>query len=189
MQGDGLGDMLTLDLFGDILVIDPAQAVAGDLPFGLLHGFDGLRVARQGHGDGVDGHRGLAFGKQPVQSPETGARAIFIEAFHSHGTGAQMALGVDHLRQEGFGAFVAMQDVVLAAFLVVDDELHGDTGPVRPLRVGGIGAIANQIAGVIGHPHTSRAASTAPGVTFAPSPRNTASKAASVIKTLCLRAL
>ena len=39
-----------------------------------------------------------------------------------------------------------MQDAVLAAFLVVDDELHGDMRAARPFRVGRVGAVAAHVS-------------------------------------------
>ncbi len=39
---DGLGDVLAFQRFGEMLVVDPAIAVAGDLPAGLQHGLDGV---------------------------------------------------------------------------------------------------------------------------------------------------
>lgn len=41
---------------------------------------------------------------------------------------------------------IAVKDAVLAAFLVVDHELDGDIGLVRPLRIGRISPIADKIA-------------------------------------------
>ena len=43
-----------------------------------------------------------------------------------------------------------MQDVVLAAFLVVEDELDGDARAARPARVRRVGAVAAQIARIDG---------------------------------------
>ena len=39
-----------------------------------------------------------------------------------------------------------MQDAVLAAFLVVDDELHRDMRAARPFRIRRIGAVAAHVA-------------------------------------------
>ena len=41
-----------------------------------------------------------------------------------------------------------MQHAVLATFLVIQHELHGNAGLAWPLRVRGLGAIANEVARV-----------------------------------------
>ena len=41
-----------------------------------------------------------------------------------------------------------MQHTVLATFLVIQHELHGNAGLARPLRMGRLGAIANEVARV-----------------------------------------
>ena len=43
-----------------------------------------------------------------------------------------------------------MQDVALAALLVVDDELNGDAGAARPARVRRVAAVADEIARITG---------------------------------------
>jgi hypothetical protein len=56
--------------------------------------------------------------------------------------------GADDLGQERLRGGVAMQDVVLAAFLVIDDELDRDAGIVRPARMRDVAAIADHVAGI-----------------------------------------
>ena len=41
-----------------------------------------------------------------------------------------------------------MQHTVLATFLVIQHELHGNAGLARPLRVRWLGAIANEVSWV-----------------------------------------
>ncbi len=78
MYFNGPGDMLAFDLFGHILIVDPFIAVAGDLPFGLLHGLDSVRIARHGQGHTIDGNRRLALDENLVQPPEADAGTVFI---------------------------------------------------------------------------------------------------------------
>ena len=47
VDADRLAEMRALLVGGEILVVDPFQPVAGDLPAGLLHRGDRLGVARQ----------------------------------------------------------------------------------------------------------------------------------------------
>ena len=198
MQFDGACDVLALDLLGHVLVVDPAIAVAGDLPAGGEHGLHrgGIGLHRLGHAE--HGQRQAALGEDAMQAPETGAAAVFVQAFHRHRAHAAVALRADHLRQEGFRTAVAVQHAVLAAFLVVDDALHGDLRAMRPARVRRGGAIADQVARFahasgsadVSRIHAASAASTpAPGGQAKPSPRSTVSSAPRVISTLCLAAL
>ena len=56
--------MVAFDVFGQILVINPAIAVRANLMPVLHCGFANLGIARQRHGNGKDGDRDLAFTKQ-----------------------------------------------------------------------------------------------------------------------------
>lgn len=79
VKTDRLGDLGALALGVEILVLDPFEAVGGDLPAGVLHrGHLGGR-SLEGCGDAVDGGRYLPVGEQPVQPPESGARPVFVD--------------------------------------------------------------------------------------------------------------
>jgi hypothetical protein len=49
--------------------------------------------------------------------------------------------GVADIGEEGFGGGVAVEDVVFAAFLVIDDELDRDAGIAGPVGKGRGGAV------------------------------------------------
>src|SRR5262249_14546080 len=51
-----------------------------------------------------------------------------------------------HVGEKGFGRGVAMQDIALSTFLVIQHELHGDARAARPARVGRIAAVTGEIA-------------------------------------------
>ena len=119
-----------------IAVVDPFQAVRGDLPVGFAHRRDRFRIALQRGGDAEDGDRDFRAVNIAPQPPEAGARAVFVDRFHVHVALAGPGLRADDLRQERFRRGVAVQDVVLAAFLVVEHELDGDDGAARPFRIG-----------------------------------------------------
>ena len=55
----------------------PGRTVTGDFPVSLLHRGNLLRRPREGGRHSVDGNR--HFLDQPVQTPEPGARAIFVD--------------------------------------------------------------------------------------------------------------
>src|SRR5688572_12785138 len=80
---------------------------------------------------------------------ETGTGTILVDRFHVHVALARPGLGADDLGEKGFRCSIAVEDIVLAALLVIDDELHGDIGALRPVRIGSGAAIALEIAGVV----------------------------------------
>ena len=138
VDADRLVEMRALVGFGEILVLDPLQAVARDLPVRLLHGGDGFGVARERGRDAIDGERNVLAREQPPDAPEAGARAIFVDRLHVHVASARPRLRADDLRQERLRRRIAVQDVVLAALLVVEDELHGDRAPPGHFGSGGL---------------------------------------------------
>ena len=141
-----------------VAVVDPFQAVRGDLPLRLLHGGDGLRgCAAIAVATRIDGDRDVALGESAPQPPEAGARAVFVDRLHVHVALAGPGLRADDLRQERLGGGVAVQDVVLAALLVVDDELHRDHRAARPFRVGRVAAVADHVARIV---HAARMSAT-----------------------------
>src|SRR4051812_12443868 len=134
MNADRLLEMSPLLVFAEILVLDPFEAVARDLPAGLLHGFRLLgRTLKRGR-DAIDSERNIAGREQAPEPPEAGSGAVFVDRLHVPVALTGPRLGADDLRKEGFRRGVAMEDVVLAAFLVIEHELHRDRGASRPSR-------------------------------------------------------
>ncbi len=120
----------------------------GDFPVGLLHRGDLLRSAHQGGGNAVDGDRDLVAGEVFPQAPEAGAGAVFVHRLHVGVPLAGPGRGTDHIRQEGLGRSIAVEHIVLAALLVVEDHLHRDIGAAGPLRIGRRAAVAEHVAGI-----------------------------------------
>jgi hypothetical protein len=148
VQADGLEDLPALLIGGHVLVLDPFVAMRGDLPACLLHGGQLLWRTHQGGGDAVDGHGDLAFGEVAPKTPEAGARAIFV-----HRLDIGMALagpwgGAEYIDEKRLGCRVAMQDVVFAAFLVVEHDLDRDICAAGPFRIGRGAAVAEHVAGI-----------------------------------------
>jgi hypothetical protein len=137
VQGDGLRDMGALDVLGHILVVDPAQSMAGDLPFGPLHGLHRFGVAGQSlrHAKHCDGQ--ITLDEQAMQAPKARPAAIFIEALHRHGA-VRVARCADHFGRKPFGQFVAIEDGVFRALLIIDDELHCDARACGQWASGGV---------------------------------------------------
>ena len=134
MNAHRLGDMERLDVGRRVAIVDPLEAMGGDFPPRLVHRRDRLAIARHRCRHRVDGDGNRALGEQAMQAPEAGPRAVFVDRLHVHVAHARPGRGADDLRQERFGRGVAVQDVVLAALLVVDDELHGDARPASASR-------------------------------------------------------
>jgi hypothetical protein len=57
-------------------------------------------------------------------------------------------LGTDDFREKGLRRRIAVQDAVLAALLVIDDELHGDARTAGQFAGRRPAAIADHVAGV-----------------------------------------
>ena len=133
VQADRLGYVGALLGLGDILVIDPFQPVAGDVPPRRIHRRHLPRAARQCGRHAEHCHRPV--GQQPVKPPEPGPRPVFVDRFHVPVPLAGPGRCAHDLGQERLRGRVAVQDVVLAALFVVDDDLDGDPRPARPGRV------------------------------------------------------
>ena len=125
-----------------VAVVDPAQAVGGDLPAGVLHGGDLGGGAGEGGGDAVDGDRDAAGDEEVAQAPEAGAGAVFVDRLHVPVALAGPGLGARDLGEEALGGGVAVEDAVLAALLVVEDEADGDRCAARPVGEGRVAAVA-----------------------------------------------
>ena len=149
VEPDRLADLLALLVRAHILVLDPFQPMAGDLPAGLLHRRDlfGRAGERRRHAIDRDGN----VLQHPMDAPESGARAIFVDRFHVPVALARPGLGTGDLGQEGFRGRIAVKDVVLAALFVIEDELNRDLGPVRPVGCRGICAVAGHVARIACH--------------------------------------
>ena len=140
-----------------VLVLDPFQAMAGDVPAGLLHGGDHVRVSLQRHGDAEHGHRQIALGEHPPQPPEAGARAIFEHRFDIGMALAGPGLRAQYVGQERFRRAIAVENIVLAAFLEIHHELDRDPRFAGPFGIGRVAPVASEVArvGRRGHAYTS----------------------------------
>ena len=146
VQLDRLPDVLGLDLARDVLVVDPLQPVGRHLPSGIDHGAGLFGAAGQRRRHAVAGD-GNAL-EHPVKPPEARAGAVVVDRFHVPVALALPGLGADDFRQEGFRGGVAMLDRVLATFLVVHDDLHGDACAARPFRIGRLGPVTSHVPAV-----------------------------------------
>ena len=153
---DRFGQVLALDGLVHLLIADPAQAMRGDLVAKFAVRGHGLRMALERARDAEHGQRQAALLEGAQHAPESGARAVLEQRFHAHVTHRECGCA-DDLRQEGLGAGIAVEHAILGAFLMVQDELHGDPGAVGPARMRRLRAIAAQIAGIVTHAEGFRA--------------------------------
>ena len=54
-------------------------------------------------------------------------------------------------RQESFRRIIAVQYAILGAFLVVDDELHGNACTARPVRRRRLATVSLQVSWIVSH--------------------------------------
>ena len=144
---DRARDVIALGRFVDVLIRDPAPAVARDFVAIGEHRLDPGRIALERHGDAEDRHRDAALAKQAKDPPQPRARSILVERFHAH-VSHREGLRADDLGQERLRAGVAVKHRALRAFLVVEDELQRDTRTAGPACVGRMRAIADHVARV-----------------------------------------
>ena len=135
----GLGEVGALGVDVDVLVADPAQAVAGDLVAGVRarpRTTAGLACSARATPNTVSGS--AALGEQPQDPPDAGPAAVLVERLH-----AQVAVGerlrADDLGEERLRRRVAVEHAALAALLDVQHERHRDAGAARPRGSGGCG--------------------------------------------------
>ena len=141
--------VLALDVLVDLLVGNPAPAVARDLVAVGQERVDDRRIARQRHRHAENGQRHPALAEEPQDPPHAGARAVLVQRLHRHVPGGKGLRG-DDLGQEGLRRGVPVQHAVLGAFLVVEHELHGHPGAARPVRVRRRRAVAGEVARITG---------------------------------------
>ena len=133
----------------DALVVDPAPAVAGDFMAHLHERGGHLRAALQRHGDAEHRQRQAALFKLSQDAPHAHAAAVLVHAFHAQ-VARREGWRVEHLGEKLLAAGVAVQHGVLAAFFVVQHELHGHAGVAGPPGLRRVAAVAQQVAGIGG---------------------------------------
>ena len=114
-------------------------------------------ISLQRHRDAEHGHRQIAFGEHPPQPPEAGARAIFEHRFDIGVALAGPGLRTQYVGQERFRGAIAVENIVLAAFLEIHHELHRDPRVARPFGIGRVAPVAAEVARVSrrGHAYIS----------------------------------
>ena len=145
-RGHRAADALALLRFGQFVVLLPTPAVAADVVPGGTDRGGGRRVAFQREGAAEHRHRQPALGEQPHDPPEADTAAI-----SEHALGGEVAAG--HVRidpailgQPPFRCRVAVGDRRFRALLEIQDKVQCQAGVTRPVRVGWVGPVADQVA-------------------------------------------
>ena len=145
----GQAHVLTLGGLVDRLVVEPAQAMRGDLVPGLEERGAGLRIALQRERNAEYRQRQLAALEFAQDAPYASARSVLVDRLHAHVAGRE-AFRADDFRKKPLGSGVAVENAVLGAFLVVEDELNRDPCAAGPRGRRGHATVADEIARVIG---------------------------------------
>src|SRR5439155_4554244 len=95
--------------------------------------------------NGENGERETAPLELAQDSPDARARTVLVDRLHRHAT-RRMRRGADDLGKELLRRRIAVQHGALRAFLVVQDELHGDSLAAGPIGGRDVAAVTLQIA-------------------------------------------
>ena len=139
--------MRTLGGFVHHLIRNPAQAVAGNFVSTFEHRRHRLGVALHRHRNAKHRDRHAPRLELAHQTPETGARAVFVNRFHRQ-VAVRKRLCTNDLGEKGLGSGIAMQHIVLTTLFIIEHELQGDACAIGPGCVGWLFAVAMQIARV-----------------------------------------
>src|SRR5262249_26186197 len=144
--GDGTGDVLALGGARQLVVLDPPPAVAAHVVAGLADGLGGQPGALEGAGAAEDGQGRTALVEEPGESPDPDAAAVLEHALGGEVAALHTAVHALGLGETALRVALAVLHRRLRALLVVDDEVDGETGAVRPFGVRGIRTVPDQVA-------------------------------------------
>src|SRR5689334_2278783 len=130
-------------------MVDPAIAVAADVPVARSDRRGGGRVGFERLGAAENGHWHAEASKDSIEAPEADARAVLEHAFGGEVAARDAQIRAQHLGQPAFRDAVSRGIGKLRALLEIDHEVDGNAGVPRPLRMRRLGAVADKIAGHI----------------------------------------
>src|SRR6478736_2828657 len=124
-------------------MLDPTPAMRAHVePRGVDRLGSGL-VALERQCAGEDGHRKLALLEQTQQPPEADATAVLEHALTCEVAAKRTLVETVRLGEPELSVTLSILYRGLRALLVVHDEIQGETGAVRPLRIGRVAAVTN----------------------------------------------
>src|SRR5580692_2438200 len=144
-QIDGLRNLPSFLGLREAWVVDPAIAVAADVPAARGDRRGGGRVRLEGLGAAENRYRHRKAGEDPMQPPEAYTGAIFEHALGAEIATCHAQIRAQHLGQSALGNTVSRRIGELRAFLEIDHEIDGDAGVARPLGVRRLGTVADEI--------------------------------------------
>ena len=138
-------DVLTLRLFGDRAIVDPAIAVADDLVPAAHAGLGQLGVQLQRAHDTQYAHGDSVLGEDVEQAPGAAPAAVFEHQLHQRHAAA--VSGDADVVEHALRHRIAVGERGLAAALDVEVEVDGDMRAAGPSRVRRELAVADEVAG------------------------------------------
>jgi hypothetical protein len=137
--------MFALHLFVDVVIVDPAIAVADDLMATFDKGVGHLWITlkRCGHAEYTE--RNVELGEDTQYTPYTDARAVLKGRFHERIAFPRHRRKTDVVEHPLRGR-VPGEDGCLPASFVVEIKVKRYTGVAGPLRIGWIFAVTYVIA-------------------------------------------
>src|SRR5215207_1748539 len=144
-QRDGAGDLVALVGLFQLVMLDPAIAVAADVPVAGGNRGGGRRIGLERPGAGEQGHRQPVAREDAVQPPPADSRAVFEHALGPE-VAAVAGVGAGALDQPGLGNPVAGRVGQLGALFEIDHEVDRDARVARPARMRRLGPVTDKIA-------------------------------------------
>ena len=138
-------DVLTFLGRGELLVLHPAPAVAAYIETCRADGLGGGLVTLDGKCAAKHGQWEFALLEQPHQTPESDPATVFEHAFAGEVAALDALLPAMRLGEANFGEALAILHGGFRALLVVHDEVDGEAGAARPLGIGWVGSVADQV--------------------------------------------
>src|SRR6185369_5981719 len=125
---------------------DPAPAMRADFMSCLDQSAGNIGIAFQRESGAKDSDGYLALGEEMQQSPDSRSAAVLVDRFDNQITVPWSHAGAGNFPEIGFRLIVAIGDRVFRSFLVVEDNLQGESCAAWPLRVGRMSAVADHIS-------------------------------------------
>src|SRR5262245_26439333 len=137
--------MFAFHLCVDVVIVDPAIAMADDLVAACDKGVGHLWVLfkRCGHAEYTE--RNVELGEDTKHTPDTDSRAVLKGRFHERAACARHRRKTDVVEHPLRGR-VPGEDVCFPASFVVEIKVERYTGVAGPLRMGWIFAVTHVIA-------------------------------------------
>ena len=95
------------------------------------------------------GHRQFAFGEYTQDAPEPDAANVLIKRLRHEIAFTYLNQGHRNFANIGLCMLVPIKDRILRPFLAVQHEVNGEPLPVRPLCIGRVSPVTDEVAGIV----------------------------------------